>query len=231
MLLLTKGNRKLKKGEKLGWEPWGLSLLPHSMVDGLNLCSRSTKPCRDSCIVSVGFGSMPNVENARRVRAELWRDDPSLFLVNLSDDLARLQEKASKGKKISVRLNVFSDVRWEDYLDLTEFPDVQFMDYTKFRPWDRIVPENYDLTYSYRNTKTNKDARETLRILEEGYRLSVVMGSELYAKVTLKGRGNILGTDYTVYDGDAHDLRFLEGPGIVALKAKGKAIGGKFAVH
>ena len=231
MLLLTKGNSKLKKGEKLGWESWGLSLLPHSMVDGLNLCPRSAKACRDSCIVSVGFGSMPNVENARRVRTELWRDDPSLFLVNLSDDLARLQEKASKGKKISVRLNVFSDVKWEDYLDLTEFPDVQFMDYTKFRPWERNVPDNYDLTYSYRNTGTEKDRKETLDIIGNGHRLSVVMGAELYDDVVSRGFANIFGVDCEAFDGDAHDLRFLEGPGVVALKAKGKAIGGKFAVH
>ena len=57
-----------------------------------------------------------------------------------------------RGNTLAVRPNVLSDIPWERvYSDMFEtFYDVQFYDYTK-RP-NRVVPANYDLTFSRSET-------------------------------------------------------------------------------
>ena len=81
----------------------------------------------------------------------LWRDDRDEFLRLLRDDLQRFERYCLK-RSITpcVRLNGTSDIRFERFGIMQEFPAIQFYDYTKdvSRAY-RTMPDNYHLTLSY----------------------------------------------------------------------------------
>jgi hypothetical protein len=117
-----------------------------------------------------------------------------------------------------VRLNGTSDIRWEmrtvDNQTLFDiFPQVQFYDYTKIA--NRIVPDNYHLTYSY-SAANPAYAKQVKIALSRGMNMAVVFRNNRCIPPTFLGLNTI--------DGDRDDLRFLDGSQvIVALYAKGKA--------
>jgi hypothetical protein len=123
-----------------------------------------------------------------------------------------------------MRLNTYSDVRWErilpaDFFDV--FARVAFYDYTKHplrsRPADSL-PANYVLTYSYSERDTPAKARAM-----------VAAGRNVAAVVSTRG-GLIDGKlrpvprelfGLPVVDGDKNDDRFRDRAGvIVALRRK-----------
>ena len=206
--LLSKENTKLKKGESVSY---GLSLLPADL-SGVNVCSFSTAGCRAGCLVSAGRGRFDSVSNGRRWRTNLLAEHPDTFIRLLAHELRQLETK--HGKKLAVRLNVLSDLRFERIApDLfREFANVQFYDYSKFPASARKnLPENYYLTgsYSERNTSVKK-------LLATYPTVAVVFDKSL--PDTYQG--------VRVIDGDATDDRFNDPNGtIVGLRAKGDAIG------
>lgn len=128
-----------------------------------------------------------------------------------------------------MRLNGTSDVAWEKksgFRDLFErFADVQFYDYTKVA--SRVVrdgrqvplPKNYHLTFSL----SESNAREAEQVIRStNVNVAVVFDVRL-------GRGEREPDPMPktwggrrVIDGDLHDLRFRDPPGvIVGLRAKG----------
>jgi len=94
------------------------------------------------------------------------------------------------------------------------FPDVQFYDYTKI-PTRHSIPDNYDLTFSYSGVKTFLPVYQKAKLNPVFKRFAVVFDKAI----------NIpkLFDSMPVMGGDDSDLRFLDGVGIVALYAKGKA--------
>jgi hypothetical protein len=114
---------------------------------------------------------------------------------------------------------------WERVMPMvfTDFPGVQFYDYTKhFNRMDSYLagrlPTNYHLTFSWSGTNEN----ECRYVLEHGGNVAVPF------RVSYRGNNRkplpatFLGS--TVFDGDVTDLRFLDPtPTVVGLRAKGRA--------
>ena len=99
----------------------------------------------------------------------------------------------------------------------TEFPTVQFYDYSKLylRAY-KDLPSNYHLTLSY--SEANPDFAEAVLNAHKltGVNVAVVFRDKDTIPTSFAGS--------TVLDGDKDDLRFLDAPRhIVALYAKGDA--------
>ena len=115
--------------------------------------------------------------------------------------------------KIAVRLNVLSDLPWYNMIEMSEYPNIQFYDYTP--NVSRMIqflrgelPENYHLTFS---RKENNQSKVEL-IASMGGNIAAVFDT---LPATYLGK--------KVVDGDDTDLRFMDDKNvIVGLKAKGR---------
>jgi len=216
MKLLSKKNAKLIKGEKLGYLTLGLSLAPHKM-SGVNLCPHASAGCAAACLFSAGMGAFANVAAARVAKAKFWNEKPTEFLAQLRKEIAAGVKRAAKnGQKLAVRLNVLSDVAWERFCIIQNFPQVQFYDYTK-NPFRALqfaqgkMPANYHLTFS--RSEDNQQAVEN--VSAAGVNVAVVFAGKTLPQTYL-GK--------PVVSGDESDLRFLDAKNvIVGLTSKGKA--------
>lgn len=219
MKLLSVGtNAKTSKSDALGEFITAIMYLAPSNVSGFNTCKYAGE-CAATCLYYAGRGGMPNVQNARIAKTRFFFEKPAAFKMQLRSEIITLRRQAERaGKKLAVRLNGTSDIPWErvDPTLFTDFPDVQFYDYTKYPLDERGIrgklPSNYILTYS---------VSEKTRSFEWEY----LGRNNLNAAVVFSGTK--LPTRFKnrlVIDGDAHDLRFQDARGVVVgLLAKGKA--------
>ena len=213
MKLLSATNTKIKKGEKLGWKTLGLSLAPANL-SGKQLCPHRSQGCELACLNTSGMGVFSNVQEARIKKSKFLIEQRDTFLSSLNKELTNAQKTAKrKNGKLASRLNVYSDLPWQNLIEMEKFPDVQFYDYTP-NPKRMIqylqgeLPQNYHLTFS---RKENNQAMVEL-IANMGGNVAVVFDQ---LPETYLGK--------PVIDGDETDLRFLDPKGvIVGLKAKGK---------
>lgn len=238
--LLTIGNPKTEKGEKLGYWTAVLHLAP-ATLSGFQTCPAATEGCKAACLNTAGRGGIAKggmvtydtlqagtrtnaVQEARIARTQFLFADRQAFLRQLKKEISAFIRKAErKGFTPAVRLNATSDIRWEAgafHLDgksiMDHFPTVQFYDYTKL--WNRRnLPANYHLTFSLADGNTDK----AIAALGNGINVAAVFRSK--ADVQGAIQWGFLGAD--VVDGDETDLRFLDPKGgvIVALYAKGNA--------
>lgn len=203
--LLTTNNAKIIKGRDRGFMVFGLHLSPG------RTCPWASPGCLKACLNTAGRGGISSVQHARARKTQLWLQDRELFLEQLLADIHRARGDARRaGLEPAFRLNLTSDVRWEDFGVPQSFGDVQFYDYTK-DPL-RTTPANYHLTFSRSEEATNHvDARLWSA---RGGNVAVVFAGLPPARFW--GRPVVIG--------DTDDLRFLDPPGsIIALKAKGRA--------
>lgn len=170
--LLTVNISKLQKNNQV---TAGLSL-PPAVSSGLaNLCAFSDS-CAETCVAFSGNGGFSNTQTSRIAKLEFMIKHPEDFVVLLMHELYKLERK-HKRTTIAVRLNVYSDIRWERVTTnmFGVFNRVNFYDYTKHtvrsRPADTI-PENYSLTYSV-SEKTTAD--EIVKAKTAGRNLAVVV--------------------------------------------------------
>lgn len=220
--LITDKNIKTQKGEKLDFLTGVMHLMPSDLSGYGNVCPCASPECRQMCLNTAGkWVNTPAVQNARRVKTELYFKDRAKFMEDLRRSIESLVRKAEKqGKSPAIRINGTSDLPQVAMQMAKEYPQVQFYDYTKIpQPWKRQLP-NYHITFS-RSETNDKDAMEAL---EHGVNVAVVFGVPQGQPLPGEWRG------YPVIDGDKHDLRFLdklegEGPFIVGLRGKGKARG------
>lgn len=222
--LLNNGNAKTRKGEKLGWITYGLHLAPFNL-SGFNVCSSASEGCAAACLNTAGRGAMSNVQKARIEKTKKFFADKDAFVWQLAKEISNAIKLANKkGMKACFRLNLTSDLPWENIkvesdgkkLSLMEiFPDAQFYDYTKHfkraKAWaDGEMPKNYHLTFS------RSECNDSL----------CDVASKLGVNVAAVFRGS-LPKNYKglpVVDGDETDLRFLDGKNkIVGLVEKGLA--------
>lgn len=238
--LLTIGNPKTEKGEKLGYWTAIMHLAP-ATLSGFNTCAGATAGCKAACLNTSGHGGLMagvsrltyadieggkvnHVQAARIARTQWLFTDREGFLRQLHKEIQAFIRKAERrGFKPAIRLNGTSDIRWEagafklDGLSLMEhFPDVPFYDYTKLSN-RRNLPANYHLTFSLADGNADKAAQA----LAGGMNVAAVFRSK--ADVVAAIEGGYMGA--VVVDGDETDLRFLDPKGgvIVALYAKGHA--------
>lgn len=157
---------------------------------------------------------MANATNARMRRTRLMWFDPKEFHRQLVEDLFALERRGFKqGKKTACRLNQYSDIAWEKR-EMLHLWRIQFFDYTKipYRYARFLAKEddfaNYHLTFSL----SENNAHIARGFLDQGGTVAAVYGTQ--RPDTWHG--------FPVIDGDEHDLRFLDPPGVVVgLKAKG----------
>ena len=211
MELLTISNTKLAKGEKKGYLTFGIHLAPADL-SGRNVCPMASTGCKTACLNTAGRGRFDMVQKARLRKTNYFFDEREKFLAQLRSEIHKAIKKASRKDLIPCfRLNLTSDIRWENFDLMQNFPDVQFYDYTKdFKRFERPLPANYHLTFS--RSETNGAICETLAA--QGKNVAVVFAGGLPSHYF----GN------PVIDGDETDLRFLDPrPCIVGLKTKGLA--------
>lgn len=225
-------NVKLNKSNKAGkgFITLGLSLAP-AKASGFNLCTSASGACIRDCIFTSGHAAIfRTIQPARIAKSRLLRTDKEVFIKQLMKEIKSAERVATrKGLNLACRLNVFSDVIWED--EAAEiygaFKGIQWYDYTKH--YERMLayarkelPRNLHLTFSW--SGTNKS--ECQDILNRGYNVAMPFNVKYYRENRQPLPKKFLG--YTVIDGDITDLRFLDRkarkgkPGyIVGLRAKG----------
>ena len=222
-ILLTAGNAKIVKGEKLGYITKGLHFAPANL-SGHEVCRWRSKGCTMSCLNTAGRGQMQNTQDARIAKTKLFFEKQFDFLVKLSKEITSSIKSAVKKEMEAVfRLNLTSDITWEFvFFDeekpqtiFDKFPETQFYDYTKsFQRMAQFLngemPSNYHLTFS----RSENNQKLVEMVLEMGGNVAVVFRDRL--PKTWKG--------FEVINGDENDLRFLDKQGVVVgLIEKGMA--------
>lgn len=219
-LLSVGNNAKTVKGDGSEYLTAILYLAPADNLQGINVCSMAEiAGCKAACLYTAGRGKMNSVQTGRLRKTMLWRDDRQGFVETLKQDITKFQAYCLKRNiQPVVRLNGTSDIMWENYIDMeTEFPMVQFYDYTKIvKRVYKTLPANYDITLSY--SEANADyAQSVLQAHKDtGCNVAVVFREKDSMPSSFGGSATL--------DGDKDDLRFLDAPhSIVALYAKGDA--------
>jgi hypothetical protein len=208
-LLSVNSDAKTIKGQKKGYLTGILYLMPYNL-SGYQVCPMASQAkCHAPCLNTAGRGAYNSVQQSRLKKTQWFFEDRKGFVHQLEKDIEALIRKAERESFIpAVRLNGTSDIRWENYDIIQNFPDVQFYDYTKIHN-RKNLPDNYHLTWSYSNVNNNYASNRPSDL-----NWAAVFRDKLPSKFL--GR--------RVIDGDETDLRFLDPDNvIVGLKAKGKA--------
>lgn len=216
MKLLSVGtNAKTVKGDKVGEYLTAIMYLAPAKqnTSNVNLCPKASKGCLKACLYTAGRGKFSSVQKARVAKADYFVKDREGFLKQLHKEILDFSRIARlNGKKPAIRLNGTSDIKWERYVDTKLYPEVQFYDYTKWKPWNRNVESNYTLTFSRAEDTSDLDVKE---VMEAGHNVAVVFSNKAIPSSYL---------GFPVYNGDETDLRFLDPSNhIVGLYAKGDA--------
>lgn len=207
-------------------------MAPSTLAGVGNVCPNASPACIALCLgwhsgqasmvpAAQADTALNNVRLSRVNKTRLFFHDRPAFMREAiaGIDRARL-EAQRKGLKLCVRLNGSSDLPFESLKAeggrtiLQLFPDVQFVDYTKSpkralrAATDPTWPANYHLTFS--RSELNLEA--CVAILEAGGQVAVVSSRERPA----------MWHGFPTVDGDQHDLRHLDGRGVVVwLTPKG----------
>ena len=160
------------KTEKNDVPTMGLSLYPETGAGIGNVCPFATV-CVKPCLAHQGQGPVPNVAGPRVAKTVLWFLARDWFLAKLRRELENFRKRES-ADIIGVRLNMFSDIPWEYYGIIENFPGIMFYDYTKNPRRVGMIRPNYWITFSYDGTN-DKHAENVLR---NGGNVSVVFYNE-----------------------------------------------------
>jgi hypothetical protein len=219
-LLAIDGNAKTVKGRAAGFMTAILYLTPAS-GSGENVCPMAAiAACDEPCLNTAGRGAMGSVQLARLRKTLFYIQYREEFMAQIKKEIAAAVIKIRrKGFTPLVRLNGTSDIKFEKFGIMEQFPDVQFYDYTKIAN-RRNIPANYDLTYSYSGVKAFQPFVK--KAIENGMRIATVFRNRAVVEKMLANNEKFLGM--SLVDGDNTDIRHIDPQGvIVALYAKGKA--------
>ena len=222
--LLTAGNAKIVKGEKLGYITKGLHFSPANK-SGYEVCRWRSKGCTMACLDTAGRGQMNMIQDSRIAKTKLFFEKQFDFLLKLQKEIASTIKSAEKkGMEAVFRPNLTSDLTWENIEDangqtlMQKFPDTQFYDYTKsFMRMAQFINRNPDFPSNYHLTFSASEHNQKLveMVLQMGGNVAIVFRGQL--PKTWKG--------YPVINGDENDLRFRDKQGgyVVGLIEKGLA--------
>lgn len=203
--LLTHPNENIKlahsRSDRVA--AYGLSLAPAG-ESGYQVCRWRTKGCESACQGTSGNGRYDKVRAGRIWKTKWLANEPENFLRVLVDEIDTLKVSRwrAAGWKVSLRLNVFSDLNWAEItpwlIRRTVARDIFVYDYTKEpgRGW-KVESSGYDVSYSVSEKTTQRQLATERRPVvvvdvRRGHKLPAI-----YA-----GR--------SVIDGDVSDARFLE---------------------
>lgn len=192
---------------------WSLTLTPANQSGDWNTCTWSTPQCRSACVLwTAGRGRFASVRLGRLVRTAFLAEHPAAFLALLTDEVRR---REAAGVPFGLRLNVASDLRWENIAPwLFDGENVRAYDYTKAPA--RTVPANYRITYSHSERWSDADV---VAKIAAGHNVAMVFDVPKH---------NLPATHLgiRVIDGDLSDYRYGDPEAvIVGLAAKGAAKG------
>ena len=168
--------------------------------------------CFKDCLKSSGLAQVyTSVNKARQAKTDFYNNDREGFLTQLRRELTNLDKYAKKhNKRAIVRLNVLSDIAWENHNIPQDFPNIYFYDYTKRAARLGKTPSNYDLMFSY--SAAPKYAKQVELALKTNAPMTVVFKNGLPSE--WMGR--------EVVDGDISDLDNVKHSGkIIGLRVKG----------
>ena len=225
-LLDTRGNNtKVKKSNEQAGSQYrfaSMSLMPNNQI----CAGAKAAGCMDTCLTYTGMAEVypDTILTARQAKSDLWMHSRDEFLAQLRKELSNFDKLCFKQSVTGVvRLNVYSDIPWEEYGIPQEFPRLQFYDYTKIAArLEKRLPPNYRLMFSYSKRATY--AKQVERFVSSGSSapMAVVFKGEF--PKTFMGR--------TVVDGDASDwLNVNQRNVVVGLKFKGSFDDGEIAVN
>ena len=157
-------NTKVAKSEKSLVGGSKIRILSLSLMPDDTLCpARWLAECADDCLRSSGRGIMQNVIDGRQARTNLWHADRDAFLSTLKKELHNFIRLCDKQNVVPVtRLNVLSDIPWENHLDFEdEFRALFSYDYTKLPGRLGKTPSNYRLMFSLLKSPRLREPSET----------------------------------------------------------------------
>lgn len=210
------------KTQKNDRRTYALAFLPHDTSGLANVCAFEDR-CAATCVAFSGKGDMAEVRHARRVRLAFAIEHPRAFAWILAGELLKIN--ATQPDTL-VRLNAYSDLRWERVARwiFDACDRVTFYDYTKHttrsRPAD-TVPTNYRLTYS---VSTRSTLEHVQAAAAAGRNPAVVFAARANSRThelppTWAGM--------PVIDGDTDDDRAADPVGVVVgLRRKGSLAAG-----
>lgn len=221
--LLTSGNQKILKGEKLGYITKGIHLAPANL-SGYETCRWRSKGCTMACLNTAGRGQMNTIQDSRIAKTKLFFEQKFDFLAKLSKEIvSSIKSAHKKNMKAVFRLNLTSDLMWENEVNedgvtiFEKHSSTQFYDYTKsFQRMAKFINQADDFPSNYHLTFSRSEHNDSLcdMVLEMGGNVAVVFRNQL--PKTWKG--------FEVVNGDETDLRFLDKKGVVVgLIEKGRA--------
>ena len=218
LLNTTASNTKIKKTQNKPNSHFtkpvrmaSLSMMPDHII-----CAGSKAAgCMKACLKEAGLAAVyDSVNIARQAKTDYWHADQAGFLAQLTRELANFQKLCDKQNVQGVvRLNVLSDIPFEEHDIPQQFPHLFFYDYTKRANRLGKTPENYRLMFSYSDRPQYQ--KQVAAALPTGVPIAVVfknaMPSEYFGR--------------RVIDGDLSDLdNVMAGPVVIGLTAKGPAI-------
>lgn len=214
-LLRLGTNAKLNKAGE-NWLIAGLSLAP-SNFSGYRVCTHEKHAgCKLTCLYFAGRGALTTVQTSRIAKTKLLFEDADTFYKLLDKEIYMMLRYADRKKKqLAIRLNVLSDLDWENRIDMESYP-VQFYDYTKRPKRLSNLPNNYNLTLSmYPNLL--KSPKYFDKFISKAKQTNTNIAAVFKGKIPSKFFG------YPTINGDDSDLRFLDPkPCCVTLEVKGK---------
>ena len=214
-------NPKAIKAQAFGYLNAIHYMAPHKLAGVGNLCGDASAGCIALCLGQHSGAAVyyPAVIQSRIVKARRFMKNRQAYLQDMAHSIELAFRKSLKNDlKLCIRPNGSTDIAWEGIklngVNLMQsFPEIQFTDYTK--SFKRAIahaqgklPENYHLTFSH--SETNES--QCIEVLRAGGNVAVVFANG--RPVTWNG--------FPTIDGDKHDLRHLDGQGVVvALTPKG----------
>ncbi len=93
--LLTAGNAKIVKGEKLGYVTKGIHLAPANL-SGYETCQWRSKGCTMACLNTAGRGRMQNTQDSRIAKTKLFFEEKLAFMEKLTKEIASSIKSAKK---------------------------------------------------------------------------------------------------------------------------------------
>jgi len=214
---------EIAKTQKNEHVTYALALLPADVSGLVDVCPFEDA-CARTCVAFSGNGRYDSTHRTRQARTDLMVNHPHAFAHLLYAELMHADSQHLDG--FAVRLNAFSDIRWERVAGwlFAVLDGVEFYDYTKHTLASRpahTLPANYRLTYSVSPRTKLTEARASL---DAGRNVAVVFASRAHSK-------NDALPDtwcgHEVIDGDKTDERYRDPVGVVVgLRRKGSLLAG-----
>lgn len=224
MKLLDTDAKNVKIAKTLNKAEGKIRMASLSMMPTPILCpSSKAAGCFDTCLKYVGqWARAESVVNSRQSKTDWYMQDREGFLDRLRRELRNFAKTCAKqGVQGVVRLNVLSDISWEEHGIPQEFPELQFYDYTKrglrvqriAEAHKRGELENYKIMFSY-------SGREQFNT-----QVNLALTTDVPVAVVFKGPMPPEFFGRPVVNGDDSDWDNANaGRVIVGLKAKGAAV-------